>query len=255
MGTRVSGKIAIVTGSTRGIGEGIARGLAAEGATVVISGLCAEEGERAAQDITRAGQKSEFIAADVTQSVDCTHLVQATQERYGRVDVLVNNAGIFPSASLQDTTPELWDQVFAVNVRGAFLCARCAIPVMQQQGGGVVINIGSTLAYRGQADRLAYAASKGALLNLTKTLAQAYAKDRIRVNWVTVGWVETPGELELRNAIHADGKAFLQEHARSAPFGRLETVQDIAAGVIYLASDEASHVTGCELNISGGRWI
>src|SRR5579859_453207 len=123
MGIRVGGKIAIVTGSTRGIGEGIARGLAAEGATVVISGLNAAEGTQVTQDIMRAGQKAEFIAADVTQSADCARLVLATQERYGRVDVLVNNAGIFPSATLQDTTPELWDQVFAVNVRGAFLCA------------------------------------------------------------------------------------------------------------------------------------
>jgi NAD(P)-dependent dehydrogenase (short-subunit alcohol dehydrogenase family) len=252
---RVNGKIAIVTGSTRGIGEGIARGLAAEGAAVVISGPNVAEGERVAQDIAGKGQEAAFIAADVTRGEDCLHLAQATQERYGRVDVLVNNAGIFPSATLQDTTLELWDDVFAVNVRGAFLCAQCAIPIMQQQGGGVVVNIGSTLAYRGQADRVAYSASKGALLTLTKTLAQVYAKDRIRVNWVTVGWVETPGELELRNAIHADGKAFLQEHARNAPFGRLETAEDIAAGVVYLASDEASHVTGCELNISGGRWV
>jgi NAD(P)-dependent dehydrogenase (short-subunit alcohol dehydrogenase family) len=168
--------------------------------------------------------------------------------------VLVNNAGIFPSASLEETTAELWDAVFTVNVRGAFLCCRAAVPVMQRQHSGVIINIGSTLPFRGSTDRFAYAASKGALLTLTRGLAQVYAKDRIRANWITVGWVASPGEIELRSAIHGDGQSFLAGEASHRPFGRHEDVQDIAAGVLYLASDEASHVTGCELNISGGLW-
>jgi len=255
MGTRVGGKVAVITGSTRGIGAGIARGLAAEGAAVIVSGINAAEGEQVARELAATGQHSTFIPADVTNSADCARLVQTAFDTYGRLDVLVNNAGIFPSASLEDTTPDLWDNVFAVNVRGAFLCCRCAIPIMQQQGGGVIINIGSTLSYLGQVDRVAYATSKGALLTMTKVLAHVYAPDRVRVNWITVGWVATPGEVELRRAIHEDGMAYLEERSRSAYFGRLETPEDIAAGVIYLASDEASHVTGCELNISGGRWI
>lgn len=255
MGTRVSGKVAIITGSTRGIGEGIARGLAAEGATVIISGPNANEGEQVAYEIAQTGQHALFIAVDVTDSVGCTQLIHTALDHYGRLDVLVNNAGIFPSASLEDTTPELWDQVFAVNVRGAFLCCRAAIPIMQQQGGGVIINIGSTLPYQGKIDRVAYATSKGALLTLTRVLAQSYAPSRIRVNWITVGWVATPGEVAVRNTIHQDALAFLDERSQEAFFGRLETPEDIAAGIVYLASDEASHVTGCELNISGGRWI
>ncbi len=255
MGTRVKDKVIVITGSTRGIGEGIARGLASEGAVVVISGVDDAEGQQVAEEIRQSEGKAAFIHTDVTQPDDCTHLIERTVELFGCVDVLINNAGIFPSASLEDTTTELWDEVFAVNVRGAFLCCRAAIPVMQRQKGGAIINIGSTLPYRGQADRFAYGASKGALLTLTKNLAQAYARDRIRVNWVTVGWVATPGEIELRDTLYGDGTAFLEERANQTPFGRLETSDDIAAGVIYLASDEASHVTGCELNISGGLWI
>jgi NAD(P)-dependent dehydrogenase (short-subunit alcohol dehydrogenase family) len=126
---------------------------------------------------------------------------------------------------------------------------------MRRQGGGRIINIGSTVPFRGKMDRLAYACSKGALLTMTKVLARGLVADRILVNWIMVGWVATPAEIELRNRIEGDGLAFLEEKSRQAPLGRLETVEDIASGVAYLASDEASHVTGCELNISGGLWI
>ena len=133
--------------------------------------------------------------------------------------------------------------------------SRAAVPVMQGQGGGSIINIGSTLPYRGQDDRFAYAASKGALLTLTRGLARAYAAERIRANWITVGWVASPGEVVLRDEMFGDGRAYLDAQAGQLPFGRLETPDDIAAGATFLASDEASHITGCELNISGGLWI
>ena len=126
---------------------------------------------------------------------------------------------------------------------------------MQRQGGGCIINIGSTLAYRGSLERLAYSCSKGALLSMTKVMARSLLQDKIRVNWVTVGWVATPGEIVLRNQTHGDGLVYLEGRSQQAPMGRLETVEDIAAGVVYLTSDAASHVTGCELNVSGGLWI
>ena len=255
MGTRVKGKVALVTGATRGIGEGLARGLAAEGAAVIVSGIEQNDGQRIADEIGQMGGQARFVFADVRNAADCARAVESTVNHFGRLDVLVNNAGIFPSLSLEETTPEIWDEVFAVNVRGAFLCAQAAIPIMQRQRGGSIINIGSTLPYQSQNDRFAYAASKGALLTLTRSLAQAYARDRIRANWITVGWVASPGEIALRDALYGDGRAFLEERARQMPLGRMETVEDIAAGVLYLASDEASHVTGCELNISGGLWI
>jgi NAD(P)-dependent dehydrogenase (short-subunit alcohol dehydrogenase family) len=252
---RVAGKVAIVTGSTSGIGEGIARMLAAQGAAVVVSGRRKDEGMRVVSDILADGGQAIFVQADLAQPADCAALIQETIHRFRRLDVLVNNAGIFPHVELEEQTPELWDEVHAVNVRGPFLCCQAAIPHMRRQGGGRIINIGSTLAYRAPADRLPYACSKGALLTMTKALARSLLADHITVNFVIVGWVASPGEIELRNQTHGDGRAYLEQRSDQAPLGRLETSEDIAGGVLYLASDEASHVTACELNISGGSLV
>ncbi len=252
MGNRVAGKVAVITGSSGGMGAGIARCLAAEGAAVVISGRRADFSERVACEINHSGGKAIFVRADVSCETDCINLIHTAEEKLGRLDILINNAAITPNEPTIDVSADLWDQVFAVNVRGAFICCREAIPLMRKVGGGSIINIGSTLAYSGSANRLAYSCSKAALLNMTKALAKSCLNDQIRVNWITVGWVATPGEVDLRNQTHGDGQAFLDEVSRRAPMGRLETVEEIAAGVLYLVSDEASHVVGCELNISGG---
>jgi NAD(P)-dependent dehydrogenase (short-subunit alcohol dehydrogenase family) len=247
----------VVTGSTSGIGAGIAKRLSADGFAVVVSGPRPAEGDAICREIAAAGGTVSFHAADLEDPEACRELIDAAVDRYERLDVLVNNAGIFPIAEIQDTTAEIWDRVFAINVRGAFLCAQAAIPCLRSEGGGVIVNIGSTTVFRGLGNRIAYASSKGALLTMTKRLAQALLADKIRVNWVTVGWVPTEGELRLRSqhVPGGSGQAFLKEIAADAPLGRLETVEDIAAGVAYLVSDAASHVTGCELNISGGLWI
>ena len=252
---RLDGKVAVVTGSTGGMGEGIARRLAAEGAAVVVSGRREAEGMRVAQSMRDAGSQAVFVRADVASEADCTALIRGAAERFGRLDILVNNAGITPASPLDRQTVAQWDEIFAINVRGAFVCCREAVPIMRRQGGGRIVNIGSTVPFRASADRLAYACSKGALLTMTKVLARGLVADRILVNSVLVGWVATPAEVELRNRLEGDGRAFLEEQSRQAPLGRLETVEDIAAGVAYLASDEAGHVTGCELNISGGLWV
>jgi len=250
-------KVCVVTGSTGGIGEGIARRLATEGFSIVVSGRRRAKGEEIARQITNQGGTACFLPADMTGPEACLSLIEAAADRYGRLDVLVNNAGIFPIAEIEDTTVEIWDRVFATNVRGPFLCAQAAIPHLRKQGGGCIVNIGSTTPFRAGGDRVAYAASKGALLFMTKTLARALLNDKIRVNWVAVGWVATEGEIELRSqhASSGTGQEFLDKISAEAPLGRLETVEDIAAGVAYLVSDDASQVTGCELNISGGLWI
>ncbi len=259
MGDRLARKVATITGSTGGLGEGIARAMADEGASVVVSGRRTEKGEAVAHSIRERGGQAVFVRADVAIEADCLHLIRATLERFGRLDILVNNAAIFPRIPLDEQTAETWDREFAVNVRGAFLCSKEAIPAMRQQGGGAIINIGSTAVYRGDGEalqRLAYASSKGALLTMTKTMARALAGDHIRVNWVAVGWLATEGEIALRDGMQGDdGRAFLKARAKEMPMGRLETVEETAAGVVYLASDEAAHVTGCELNMSGGFWI
>jgi NAD(P)-dependent dehydrogenase (short-subunit alcohol dehydrogenase family) len=248
--SRLQGKVAVVTGSTRGIGEAIARRLAGEGARVVVSGIDVDDGRRVAEEISGL-----FVEADIRQPARCEMLMGAAVDRHGRLDILINNAGIFPSLSLEESTSQVWDDVFSVNARGAYLCSRSAIPHFRGNGGGTIVNIGTTHAYRSQEDRIAYAASKGALLALTKAMASSFARERIRCNWVTVGWVASPGEIALRDALNGNGAQYLEEHGSRTPFGRIETADEIAAGVAYLVSDEAAHVTGCELNISGGMWI
>jgi NAD(P)-dependent dehydrogenase (short-subunit alcohol dehydrogenase family) len=252
MGDRVAGKVAVVTGSTGGIGEGIAKRLAAEGAAVVVSGRRAVEGERVVREIVEAGGRAVFRRADMEREEDCLALIAAAAEHFGGLDVLVNCAADLGHCPFEEMTCEQWDRTYAVNVRGPFLCCRAAVPLMRARGGGSIVNIGTGMAYRGSLDRLAYATSKGALLTLTKALAGALLKDLIRVNWVIVGWVASPQEIAYRTETHGDGEAFLKETGEKRPMGRHETPEDIAAGVLYLASDESSHVTGCELNISGG---
>uniref|UniRef100_A0A6J4IUG4 3-oxoacyl-[acyl-carrier protein] reductase n=1 Tax=uncultured Armatimonadetes bacterium TaxID=157466 RepID=A0A6J4IUG4_9BACT len=256
MGDRMSGKVAVITGSTGGLGEGIARRLAAEGARVVVSGRRAEEGEAVARGIAEAGGEAFFRRADVAREEDCVGLIEAAHERFGRLDVLVNNAAALAHHPFEELSTEQWDAAYAANVRGPMLLSRASIPHMRAGGGGSIINIGTTMAYRGgNLERIAYSSSKGALLTLTKVMAGALVKDHIRVNWVIVGWIATPQEVALRDRTHGDGDAFLKEMSEKRPMGRLETPDDIAAGVLYLASDESSHVTGGELNISGGLMI
>jgi NAD(P)-dependent dehydrogenase (short-subunit alcohol dehydrogenase family) len=249
---RLQGRVALVTGSTGGIGEAIARRLAAEGASVMISGRRADAGEAVAESIRQAGADSSFTRTDVASEDDCTRLIAAAEARWGRLDVLVNNAAIVPPESPAGPDADLWDQIFDVNVRGAWLCCRAAIPLMQKQRSGRIINIGSTVPWRGRINRLAYTCSKGALHTLTHVLARELLADRILVNWITVGWVATPGELTLRRVVGDLDR--LEAAERTAALGRLESPEDIASGVAFLASDDATHITGCDLNISGGLW-
>lgn len=254
-GVQLNCKVAVITGSTGGMGEAIALAMVGQGASVVISGRRTEEGTRLADRIVRDGGQAAFVRADVANELDCVQLIQRTVERFGRLDILVNNAAITPNEPAWEQSAELWDQVFRVNLRGAFVCCREAVPIMRRQGGGRIVNIGSTVPYRGKVGRLAYGCSKGALLTMTKMIARDLVQHRILVNMVTPGWVATPGTIDLLNIQTGDATARLEEVARDAPLGRLETMDEIAAGVLYLVSDEASHVTGCELNISGGLWV
>jgi len=153
---RLTGKVAVVTGSTGGLGAGIANRLAAEGASVVISGRRAEAGEQVASELQRQGAQATFVRADVSAEDDCVALIRTTLERMGRLDILINNAATTPEESPGQQSVELWDQVFDMNLRGAFLCCREAIPAMRAQGGGRLVKIGSTVPFRGHMDRLAY---------------------------------------------------------------------------------------------------
>jgi NAD(P)-dependent dehydrogenase (short-subunit alcohol dehydrogenase family) len=254
MPDRLKNKVAVVTGSTSGIGEGIVRAFAAEGACVVVSGRRADRGEAVAASIRQAGGQGVFQQADLTVPEDCLRLIRRAAEAFGGLDVLVNNAGIFPRAKFEDTSVELWDAIFDTNIRGAFLCCQAAVPLMRQRGGGSIINIGSLHPFLGGGDLMAYGVSKGALHCLTRKLGQVLAKDRIRVNWISVGWVLTEMEYEVQAQQGRDAKALDETRAR-LPMGQFNTVEDIAAGCVYLASDDGVRVSGTDLNVTAGMGI
>jgi NAD(P)-dependent dehydrogenase (short-subunit alcohol dehydrogenase family) len=259
---RVQDKIAIVTGGGTGIGQGIATRLAREGAKVVVANRKRETGEETVRLAREAAAESGFGGTavfhqtDVTKEADCRELVQAAVSQYGGVDVLVNNAGIFPRATLEETTEELWDQIFDVNLKGVFFCCKHAMPVMRERGGGSVINIGSINAYVGGGNLFAYSISKGGLLTLTRNLAASWARHRVRVNFLNPGWVITPGEIEV-HSLEGHDRAWLEQQGERMPLGRMQTPEDAGWGALYLASDESVMVTGQALNVDGGgsiRW-
>jgi len=251
---RLQDKVAVVTGSTSGIGACIARRFAAEGARVVVSGRRVDEGEQVVADIVAAGGSAVFQRADLALPDDCRALIARAVDEYGDLEILVNNAGIFPRASRADTSPEFWDHIQDVNVRGAMLCGQAAEPIMTARGGGSIINMGSCNAFIGGENLLAYSVSKGALYNLTMNWARHLAKHRIRANWISVGWVLTDMERETQAREGRDEQG-LEHTARHLPMGEFNTEEDMAAGCVYLASDDAVRVTGSNLVIAAGMGV
>ena len=254
MGSRVAGKVAIVTGAGTGIGRASAETLAREGASVVIANRSAETGEETARRIAEQGGQATFCRTDVAREADCILAVQTAIERYGRLDILVNNAGIFPRYSLAETTPEVLDEIMHTNFGGAFFCCKHAIPAMVQGGGGSIVNVGSLHGLLGSPNLVAYAASKGALLNLTKTLAAAHARQQVRVNYLIPGWVISEGEIRVQAADGHD-EQWLEEMGKRMPMGRMQEPQDAANAILFLASDESSQITGAVINTDGGSSV
>ena len=251
---RLQDKVAVVTGSTSGIGACIARRFAAEGAKVVVSGRREAEGEQVVADIVAAGGTAVFQRTDLAQPEDCRALIARAVAEFGDLEVLVNNAGIFPRAHRQETTPEFWDQIHAVNLRGAMLCGQAAEPIMVARGGGSIINMGSCNAFIGGENLLAYSVSKGALYNLTMNWARHLAKHRIRANWISIGWVLTDMERETQAGEGRDEQG-LDNLAKHLPMGEFNTEEDMAGGCVYLASDDAVRVTGSNLVIAAGMGV
>lgn len=249
---RVEGKVIIVTGGATGIGLGISQILAGEGASVAIASRSGETGEAAARSIRGAGGKALFIPTDITQDADCRRLVDTTVGQFRRLDGLVNNAGIFPRANIDETTPEIWDEILGVNLKGAFFVTRYAVPHLRAAGGGCVVNIGSPNQYVGLPTLAAYSISKGGLVAMTRNLANALAPDRIRVNCVNPGWVITETEIKIQAAEGRDADS-LAEAGRQLPLGRHQLPEDAAYAVLYLMSDEATQVSGDVINVDGPR--
>jgi len=250
--TRLHDKVVLVTGSTRGIGRGIAAYLAAEGAHVVVSGRSKDEGEAVVSEILSVGGKARFVCADISRHGDALRLVDESATWHGRLDGLVNNAGIFPYAALPDVTEADFDAIFAVNVKGAFFCTQQAVRLMCRQGGGSIVNIGSTHWQAGSERLAAYACSKGALHTLTRHVAHHFAPVGIRCNWITVGWVATPGEVARVKAEDHDLQWLQASAAERIPSGKLQTPEDIASACVFLLGDESLQVTGADIEVTGG---
>lgn len=237
----LDGKVAIITGAARGQGEAEARLFVAEGARVMLTDVLSE-GEAVAKAL---GDLAAFSMHDVSNAGDWERVVKNTTDRFGRLDILVNNAAIYRMRSLADTTDQDWDEITRVNQRGPFLGMRTVAPAMRKAGGGSIVNISSGAGLRGVRNMIAYATSKWALRGMTKCAALELAKDRIRVNSVHPGVIETP-------MLKHNPDALNQAMVRATPISRIGQPEDIARMVLYLASDAASFITGAEFSVDGG---
>jgi NAD(P)-dependent dehydrogenase (short-subunit alcohol dehydrogenase family) len=245
MAQRLAGKVALISGAARGQGEAEARLFVKEGASVVLGDILIDPGQKVAADIRTQGGQATFVKLDVTQESDWQQAVDTAVSTYGKLNILVNNAGIFPIEGVEATNMELWNRVIAINQTGVWLGMKYAIPAMRQAGGGSIVNISSIAGLIGSGMAAAYHGTKGAVRLLTKTAAIEYAKEQIRINSVHPGGVDTV----MLDVLNREGK---QAATQAHPLGRLATADDVAYGVLYLASDEASFVTGAELVIDGG---
>jgi len=246
---RLQDRISVITGSGAGMGEGIARLFAAEGSAVVISGRDEAKCQAVARSIVDDGGCAIVVRADVSNEMDCRALVDRTVEELGRIDVLVNNVGVSTRGTIEDTSVELWDRLFATNVRSAFICMQQAVSHMKSRQRGSIINIGSVNAYIGEPKLMAYSASKGALMTLTKNTANYLSRYRIRVNQLNVGWTETPNEHRVKVEEEGKGADWLAEAIKTRPFGRLLLPKDIALAAVYFGSDESECITGSVLDL------
>jgi NAD(P)-dependent dehydrogenase (short-subunit alcohol dehydrogenase family) len=246
---RLDGKVALISGGARGQGAVEAKLFAREGAKVVFGDILDEEGRKVEAEIRAQGGEATYVHLDVTRAEDWQRAVQTAEARYGKLDVLVNNAGIVIRGSIEETREEDWDRLMAVNLKGVFLGTKYALPAMRRAGGGSIINISSGAGIApAPGTSAAYAASKGGVRLFTKATAVQHAREKIRCNSVHPGPIDTP----MLRGPQAD-EARLAELTARVPLGRLGTAEEVAYGVLYLASDESAYVTGAELVIDGGR--
>jgi 3alpha(or 20beta)-hydroxysteroid dehydrogenase len=246
---KLDGKVALISGGARGQGAAEAETFAREGARVVFGDIRDAEGEKVEAAIRAAGGDATYVHLDVTSDSDWQKAVRTATDKYGRLDILINNAAILlPRVPIEERTAAEWDQVMAVNAKGVFLGTKYAIPAMRRSGGGSIVNI-SSVAGIGQSlhQEPAYAASKGAIRIFTKVTASQHAKDKIRCNSVHPGPVDT----EMFHSAFRDREA-MERRLERVPLKRMGTVPEIVTAVLYLASDDSAYVTGSELVIDGG---
>jgi len=243
--------VAIITGAAAGIGRASAKLFAQEGAAVVAVDLDQKGTEAIVDEIAHGAGKAIAIAADVSEKASALEIVRRTSERFGRVDILFNNAGIVTPGKIHETTEAEWDRAMVINLKSVYLLCHEVVPLLLKRGGGVILNTASATALRSVTDRAAYSASKGAVIALTRSMALDYVKNNIRVNCLCPGTIDTPS-LAQRLAAFADPAEARKQFVARQPMGRLGTAEEVAQAALYLVSDESGFVTGTAFSIDGG---
>jgi len=247
---KLRGKVALITGGSEGIGFATAKLFLVEGARVVITGRSSDKGAEAVERLKVFGEVG-FIQGDVSKAFDAKNMVEGTVAKHGRIDILFNNAGVSVQGLAEDMTVADWDEVISVNLKGAFLLSKFTIPHMKKQHSGVIVNNSSALGLVGDRGCPAHCAAKGGITVMTKAMALDYARDNIRVNCVNPGTIDTPMLTKAaRKSSNPD--EYLKREREGIPMDRLGRPEEVAHAVLFLASDEASFVTGIALSVDGG---
>lgn len=256
MNGQFSGKVAVITGSTQGLGAATAKLFAERGAKgLVICGRSAEKGRAQVDQLINAGTEAVFVQADLEKVEDCRKIISEADHVFGRLDVLVNAAGLTDRGTILDTDPELFDRLFAVNMRAPFFLIQEAIKLFRRDKvEGTIVNISSMSSMGGQPFIAAYCASKGALDTLTRNVAYSVLRNRIRINSLNIGWMASDGEDRIQREFHNAPANWLDEAARGQPFGRLIDPAEVARAIAFLASEESGLMTGAIVNFDQSVW-
>ena len=242
-------RVALITGSTSGIGKGMAEHFASLGAHVVVHGRDRQSGTQLVEAIRSRGRDAAFLEGDLADEAVCRSLVRGAVDRFGGLDILVNNAASTSRASIESATTAFWDRMMAINLRAPFILMQAAVPQLEKQGGGAIVNIGSINAYIGEPKLTAYSSAKGGLMTLTRNAAAQLNAVKIRVNQINAGWTLTEGEDKVKREQEGKGDEWLEEAVKTRPFGRLLEPADIGYAVAYYVSDAAACVTGSVMDL------
>ncbi|MGI9452906.1 MAG: SDR family oxidoreductase [Geminicoccaceae bacterium] len=245
-----TGKVGAITGSTQGVGEGVARLMAARKAEgLVLCGRNVERGEALAKELSEAGSRTIFVQADLENVADGQNVIDQTEKAFGRLDCLINCAAATDRGTIENTTEEVWDKLFNMNVKSQFFMAQRAIEVMRRHKiDGTIVNIGTIVAHGGPPFLIPYSSSKGALSIMTRAVANAVKHDRIRMNTLNIGWTNTPREHIVQTDVHSRPENWLEIASEAQPFGRLIEIDDVARAVTFLASAESGLMTGAVID-------
>lgn len=244
---KLEGKVALVTGCKQGIGYGIALSLAENGAEVILNDISISEEDDIYKEISKMGEKAVCMSADISKEEDVDSIFYKIQSKFGKLDILVNNAGITRDAMSQKMTMEQWNQVIGVNLTGTFLCAKAAVRLMEEAGGGSIINFSSLAGVKGNIGQANYSSTKAAVIGLTKTLSLEYAGKKIRVNAIAPGIIDTPMTQTIPDTV-------IENMISRIPLQRMGTPRDIANVVLFLASSRSDYITGQVIHVNGGMY-